>query len=154
MFFCQPQSKLDLLTLRRVSRERKNATEQIKNMTLARIWTQILRYIAPTLYQLSYGDSWQNLRLILISFANHQITPPLSFFRVDFLNDIFLFIDSICFFYGFPQYSILFGYLYAVIRINVVECFFAFFLSLLPWRSVGRSNFDLGYQKNTQQHWF
>ena len=24
-----------------------------------------------------------------------QITPPLSFFRVDFLNDIFLFIDSI-----------------------------------------------------------
>ena len=35
--FCIPQSKLDLPTLRHVSRERKNATEQIKNMALARI---------------------------------------------------------------------------------------------------------------------
>ena len=35
--FCKPQSKLDLLTLRQGSRERKNATEQIENMTLARI---------------------------------------------------------------------------------------------------------------------
>ena len=31
-----------------------------------------------------------------------QITPPLSFFRVDFLNDIFLFVDS-SFFYGCPH---------------------------------------------------
>ena len=31
-----------------------------------------------------------------------QITPPLSFFCVDFLNDIFLFVDS-SFFYGCPQ---------------------------------------------------
>ena len=50
------------------SLERKNATEQIKNMTLARIWTQVLRYIAPTLYQLSYVDSWQNLKLIFLCF--------------------------------------------------------------------------------------
>ena len=42
--------------------------EQIKNMTLARIWTQVIRHIAPTLNQLSYGVSWQNLNLILISF--------------------------------------------------------------------------------------
>ena len=35
--FCKPQSKLDLPTLRQGSRERKYATEQIKNMTLARI---------------------------------------------------------------------------------------------------------------------
>ena len=35
--FCNPQSKLHLPTLRQGSRERKNATEQIKNMTLARI---------------------------------------------------------------------------------------------------------------------
>ena len=35
--FCKPQSKLDLPTLRQSSRERKNATEQIKNLTLARI---------------------------------------------------------------------------------------------------------------------
>ena len=34
--FGKPQSKLDLLTLRQGSRERKNAMEQIKNMTLAR----------------------------------------------------------------------------------------------------------------------
>ena len=33
--FCKPQSKLDLPTRRHGSRERKNATEQIKNMTLA-----------------------------------------------------------------------------------------------------------------------
>ena len=26
-------------------------------------------------------------------------------------------------------------------------CSVAFFLSLLPWRSVGRSNFDMGLQK-------
>ena len=62
------QSKLDLPTLFRGSRERKNATEKIKNMTLARIWTQVLRHIAPTLYQLCYGVSWQNTNLILISF--------------------------------------------------------------------------------------
>ena len=31
---CKPQSKLDLPTLRQSIRERKNATEQIKNMTL------------------------------------------------------------------------------------------------------------------------
>ena len=35
--FSKPQSKLDLPTLRQGSRERKNATEQIKNMILARI---------------------------------------------------------------------------------------------------------------------
>ena len=40
----------------------------MKNMTLARIWTQVLRHIAPTLYQLCYGVGWQNLNLILISF--------------------------------------------------------------------------------------
>ena len=34
--YCQPQSKLDLPTLRQGCRERKNATEQIKIMTLAR----------------------------------------------------------------------------------------------------------------------
>ena len=62
------QSKLDLPTLCHGSRERKKASEQIKNMTLARIWTQVLRHIAPTLNQLSYGVSWQNLKLILISF--------------------------------------------------------------------------------------
>ena len=27
--------------------------EQIKNMSLARIWTQVIRHFAPTLYQLS-----------------------------------------------------------------------------------------------------
>ena len=31
-----------------------------------------------------------------------QITPPPSFFLVDFLNDIFFFVDS-SFFYGCPQ---------------------------------------------------
>ena len=36
--FCKPQSKLDLPTLRQGSRERKNATEQIKNMTHARTY--------------------------------------------------------------------------------------------------------------------
>ena len=35
--FCKAQSKLDLPTLRHGSRDRKNATEQTKNMTLARI---------------------------------------------------------------------------------------------------------------------
>ena len=60
--FIATQSKLDLPTLRQGSRERKNATEQIKNMTLAMIWTQVLRHIAPTLYQLSYDVSWQNLK--------------------------------------------------------------------------------------------
>ena len=35
--FCKPKSKLDLPTLRHGSRERKNTTEQIKNVTLARI---------------------------------------------------------------------------------------------------------------------
>ena len=34
--YCNPKSKLDLPTLREGSREGKNATEQIKNMTLAR----------------------------------------------------------------------------------------------------------------------
>ena len=38
--FCNPLSKLDIPTLRQGSRERKNATEHIKNMTLARIQTQ------------------------------------------------------------------------------------------------------------------
>ena len=51
--------------------------------------------IAPTLNQLIHSVSWYNLNLILISFTHLQITPPLSFFRVDFLNDIFLFVDSI-----------------------------------------------------------
>ena len=32
------------------------------------------------------------MNLILISFTRLQIAPPLSFFRVDFLNDIFLFV--------------------------------------------------------------
>ena len=45
-FFCKPQSKLDLPTLRLGSRERKNATEQIKNMTLARIFAFFL-YLLP-----------------------------------------------------------------------------------------------------------
>ena len=35
--FRKPQSKLDLPTIRQGSRERKNATEQIKNMSLAKI---------------------------------------------------------------------------------------------------------------------
>ena len=42
---CKPQSKLDLPTLRQDSRERKNATEQIKNMSLARIQCNIYIYI-------------------------------------------------------------------------------------------------------------
>ena len=41
--------------------KKKERKEQIKNMTLARISTQVLRHIATTLYQLSYGVSWQNL---------------------------------------------------------------------------------------------
>ena len=101
-----------------------------------------------------------------MSFTHLQVTPPLSFFRVDLLNDSFLFIDSIFFFYECPQlilfllYSILFGYLYAVIRINVVECFFD-----NPSRNwtfqrqveIGPSNFARvaekeRTQKNTQQH--
>ena len=40
--FCKAQSKLDLPTLRQGSRERKNATEVIKNMTIARIRTLVL----------------------------------------------------------------------------------------------------------------
>ena len=40
---------------------KKERKEQIKNMTFARISTQVLRHIATTLYQLSYGVSWQNL---------------------------------------------------------------------------------------------
>ena len=39
---CKPLSKLDLPTLRQGSRERKSATEQIKNASLARIRTQAL----------------------------------------------------------------------------------------------------------------
>ena len=39
----------------------------MKNMTLARIWTQVLQRIAPKLFQLCYGVSWQNLNLIHIS---------------------------------------------------------------------------------------
>ena len=35
--FCKPQSKLDVPTLHQSSRELKNATEQIRNMTFARI---------------------------------------------------------------------------------------------------------------------
>ena len=35
--FCIPQSKLDISTLCQGSRKIKNATEQIKNMILARI---------------------------------------------------------------------------------------------------------------------
>ena len=38
--FCIPQSKLDPPTLRHGFRERKNTTEQIRNMTLTRISTQ------------------------------------------------------------------------------------------------------------------
>ena len=48
--------------------------EQIKNMTLAWIWTQVIRHFAPTLYQLSYGVSWQNLNSKKISF---HISKPL-----------------------------------------------------------------------------
>ena len=40
--FCKPQSKLDNSTLRHGSRESKNATEKIENMTLAWIRTQVL----------------------------------------------------------------------------------------------------------------
>ena len=39
--FCKPQSKLDLPTLRHGIREGKNATDQIKDMTLARIYIYI-----------------------------------------------------------------------------------------------------------------
>ena len=52
--FCKPQSiavKLDLPTLRHRSRERKNATEQVKNMTLARICIlSLLIYIYMYIY--------------------------------------------------------------------------------------------------------
>ena len=40
--FCTPHSKLDLPTLHHGSRDRKNAIEQIKYMTLARIYIYIL----------------------------------------------------------------------------------------------------------------
>ena len=151
---------MDLPTLRQGSRERKNATGQIKNMTLAMIWIQVLRHIAPTLYQLSYGVSWQKLSLIHMSFTHLQVTPPLSFFRVDLLNDSFLFIDSIFFFYECPQlilfllYSILFGYLYAVIRINVVECFFDNPSRNWTFQRFARVAEKERTQKNTQLHWF
>ena len=46
--FCKPQSKFDLPTLRQGSRERKNATEQTKNMTRARIYVHIYMYIYTT----------------------------------------------------------------------------------------------------------
>ena len=44
--FCKPQSKLDLPALHHGSRERKNATDQIKNMTFAlMIYIYIYTYI-------------------------------------------------------------------------------------------------------------
>ena len=42
--FCKTHSKLDLPTLRQGRRERKNATEQIKNMKLAKDIFYILSY--------------------------------------------------------------------------------------------------------------
>ena len=54
--FCKLKSKLDLPTLRQGSSERKNATEQIKNMILAGFepWSSAFRVM---LYPLRYGVS-------------------------------------------------------------------------------------------------
>ena len=82
--FCKPQSKFDLPTLHHGSRERKNSTEQIINVTLARIWTQVLgssRRCSTNWATVSAGRFWI---LILISFSNLQPIPPLSRLHVDF----------------------------------------------------------------------
>ena len=59
--FCKPQSKLDLPTLRQCSRVRKNTTEQIKKYVTRWDLNPGPRLIAPMLYPLSYGVSWQIL---------------------------------------------------------------------------------------------
>ena len=59
--FCKPQSKLDLPTLRQCSRETNFATEQIKNMILARIRTQAngsSRRCSSHWDMVSLGRSW------------------------------------------------------------------------------------------------
>ena len=49
--FCKPQSKLNLPTLHQGSRERKNAMEQIQNMTLARICKNVTMLIQIATYR-------------------------------------------------------------------------------------------------------
>ena len=48
-----------------------------------------------------------------------------------------------------PMYMHVYIYMWVRILASVIFfiCYVAFFLSLLPWRSVGRSNFDWGLQK-------
>ena len=62
--FYRPQSKLDLPTLRQGSRERKKETEQIKNMTLAWIFSYvcIISYVYICIY--IYGE--KNIVLVLV----------------------------------------------------------------------------------------
>ena len=44
-------------------------------------------------------------------------------------------------------YICVYVHTYIYIYVILLICSVAFFLSLLPWRSVGRSNFDWGLQK-------
>ena len=50
MSFCKPQSILDIPTLRQGCRERKNATQQFKDMTLVRIVLYIHTYMYTYIY--------------------------------------------------------------------------------------------------------
>ena len=109
--------------------------EQIKNMTLARIWTQVIRHFAPTLYQLSYGVSCQNLNSKKKKLSHLQITPPLSFFRLECLNDICLFIDSI---FSMDVHS--WYYLFSIVFLDIsMPLFESMLLSLL----LSQSKLDL-----------
>ena len=52
--FCKPQPKLDHTTLRQGSRERNNATEQIKIVTLAMIFSNSLTERQKTGFRLIF----------------------------------------------------------------------------------------------------
>ena len=85
---CKPLSKLDIPTLRKGRREIKNATEQNKNLSLARIRT-LAHGFSPRCSihwaTVSVGRSWI---LILISFKSP--THSAAFFHVDVYRHVLL----------------------------------------------------------------
>ena len=119
---CIAQLKLDPSTLRQGSRERKNATEQIKKYDTRQDLNPGPRLIASILNSLNYGVSWQNRNFIPYMLSNLQPIPPISFIHVNF--DRHFFLTS---FFSMNVHSwlyfcmVIFHNLFVVISININE---------------------------------
>ena len=98
---CNPQSKFDLPTLRQDSREEKNATEKKYIYDTRYDLNPDHRIIAPMLYPLSYGVSWQNLNINPYKLFKSSTYSAALFPSCGLLIDMFLL--TAFYFYECPQ---------------------------------------------------